>query len=50
MSLEYAKVPDLCKCYCTQCRYIEDPIGFVTAGMEVEPNDPKQVNTLCYKF
>ena len=54
---------DLRKYYRTLRRYIEDPIGFVTAGMdvtsirlttsegkEVDPNDPKLVNALRYEF
>lgn len=54
---------DLRKYYRTLRRYIEDPIGFVTSGMdvtgisitddsgkEIDPNDPKLVNALRYRF
>ena len=54
---------DLRKYYRTLRRYIEDPIGFVTSGMdvtfikitddngkEVDPNNPKLVNALRYRF
>ena len=54
---------DLRKYYRTLRCYIEDPIGFVTSGMdvtfikitddngkEVDPNNPKLVNALRYRF
>ncbi len=54
---------DLRKYYRTLRRYIEDPIGFLTSGMdvtgikitddsgkEIDPNDPKLVNALRYRF